>query len=316
MGRFHAARLSENKAAEFIGCLDIDNSKSAALAKEYKIRIFDDIPSMIREVEAVSIAVPTTLHLEVAAQFLDAGVAVLLEKPIAGDLESAKKLVDLSESKKVLLQIGHSERFNPAFLAVKDGISDPKFIEIHRLAPFKGRGVDVPVIFDLMIHDLDLIMALTGSVPEKIEAAGVAVITDTVDIANARLSFPNGCVANVTASRISVKEMRKLRVFQKSGYTSIDMATREAEQFVVAAQDNEEYKKSSIFGRFSLQDGRAVVRKKIDIPSGDNLRFEISSFLEAVRGVHPVAISGRDGYNVLVVASEIERLCGEYLKRI
>jgi predicted dehydrogenase len=316
MGRFHAARLAESKTADFVGCFDIDSAKSAVLAKENRVKQFDSISSLIPEIEAVSIAVPTTLHLEAASKFLEAGIAVLLEKPIAGDLESAQKLVELSESRKVPLQIGHSERFNPAFLAVKDGISDPKFIEIHRLAPFKGRGVDVPVIFDLMIHDLDLIMALTGSVPEKIEAAGVAVITDTVDIANARLSFSNGCVANVTASRISVKEMRKLRVFQRSGYTSIDLATREAEQYVVAGQDDEDYKKSSLFGRFSLQDGRAVVRKKIDIPSGDNLRFEITSFLEAVRGVHPVAISGRDGYNVLAVASEIERLCGEYLRRI
>jgi predicted dehydrogenase len=316
MGRFHAARLSENKGAEFVGCFDIDNAKSAALAKAQRVVCFDNLDSLLREVAAVSIAVPTTMHLIVASKFLEAGIAVLLEKPIAADLESAKKLMELSESQNVVLQIGHSERFNPAFLAVKDGISDPKFIETHRLAPFKGRGVDVPVIFDLMIHDLDLIMSLTGSVPEKIHAAGVAVITDTVDIANARLSFPGGCVANVTASRISIREMRKLRVFQKSGYTSIDMASREAEQFVVAAADDADYKKSSIFGRFSLQDGRAVVRKKVNIPTGDNLGFEISSFLEAVRGEHPPVISGRDGYNVLAVASEIERLCGEYLKRI
>jgi predicted dehydrogenase len=316
MGRFHAVRLSENKAVDFIGCYDIDGAKSATLSKEHRIEKFDDLDSLLSKVQAVSIAVPTSLHFEIASKFLEAGIAVLLEKPIASDLESAQKLVEISESKNVLLQIGHSERFNPAFLAVKDGISDPKFIEIHRLAPFKGRGVDVPVIFDLMIHDLDLIMSLTGSVPEKIEAAGVAVITETVDIANARLSFPNGCVANVTASRISVKEMRKLRVFQRSGYTSIDMATREAEQYVVAEHDNEDYKKSSIFNRMNLQDGRAVVRKKVEIPSGDNLRFEISSFIEAVHGEHPAAITGRDGYNVLAVATEIERLCGEYLKRI
>ena len=316
MGRFHAARLSENKNAEFVGCYDIDRAKSASLAKEYRLRVFEDLDSLVREVNAVSVAVPTTAHLDAASVFLKAGVAVLLEKPIAADLESAQKLVDLSEKNNVLLQIGHSERFNPAFLAVKNGISDPKFIETHRLAPFKGRGVDVPVIFDLMIHDLDLIMALTGSVPDSIDAAGMAVITDTVDIANARLSFPNGCVANVTASRISIKEMRKLRVFQKSGYTSIDLAAREAEQFVVAAQDNEDYKKSSIFGRLTLPDGRAVIRKKIDIPSGDNLRFEVASFIEAVRDGTPPAISGRDGYNVLSVATEIDRLCGEYLKRI
>jgi predicted dehydrogenase len=271
---------------------------------------------MIGKVDAVSIAVPTTFHFEVASRFLESKIAVLLEKPITSDLESASKLVDISEANKALLQIGHSERFNPAFLAVIDGVNDPKFIETHRLAPFKGRGVDVPVIFDLMIHDLDLIMALTGSVPERIEAAGVAVITDTVDIANARLIFPSGCVANVTASRISIKEMRKLRLFQRSGYTSLDLATREVEQYVVASKDDADYHHSSLFGRFDLHDGRAVVKRKVEIPAGDNLKFEIASFIEAVSGMHPPVVSGRDGYNVLKVATEIERLCGEYLKKI
>jgi predicted dehydrogenase len=316
MGRFHAARLSEQIDAEFVGCYDIEKHKSAAISREYRIKSFESLGAMVAQVDAVSIAVPTTHHFDVAAQFLKSRVAVLLEKPIAADLSSAEMLVELSEINKTLLQIGHSERFNPAFLAVIEGISDPKFIETHRLAPFKGRGVDVPVIFDLMIHDLDLIMAMTGSVPEKVEAAGVAVITDTIDIANARLVFPNGCVANVTASRVSVKEMRKLRVFQKSGYTSLDLATREIEQYVVASKDEEDYRKSSIFGRFDLHDGRAIVKKKVEIPSGDNLKFEISSFVEAVRGEHPPVVSGRDGYNVLKVATEIERLCGEYRKRL
>jgi predicted dehydrogenase len=252
----------------------------------------------------------------VAAKFLGNCIPVLLEKPIEADLKSAQALVVMAGEKQTLLQIGHSERFNPAFLAVERGISDPKFIETHRLAPFKGRGLDVPVIFDLMVHDLDLIMALTGSTPSKIEAAGMAVITDSVDIANARLEFPNGCVANVTASRISVKEMRKLRVFQKSGYTSIDLAAREAEQYVVASPEDDDYRIASIFGKMGLPDGRAIVRRKIEIPSGDNLGFEIASFVEAVRGLHPPVVSASDGYNVLAVATEIDRLCQEYLKRI
>jgi predicted dehydrogenase len=316
MGRFHAAKLSDLDGIEFAGCYDIERNKADAISKEYRVRHFHAMDDMFEAMDAVSIAVPTVHHFEVAAWFLEHGIAVLLEKPIAGDLESAQKLVEISETRKVVFQIGHSERYNPAFLAVQPGIADPKFIETHRLAPFKGRGVDVPVIFDLMVHDLDLIMALTGCTPDKIDAAGVAVITDTVDIANARLTFPNGCVANITASRISVKEMRKMRIFQKSGYTSVDMATREAEQFVVAGHDDDEYKKSSIFGRFSLPDGRAVVRKKVEIPAGDNLRFEIEAFIEAVRGEHPPDVSGRDGYNVLKVATEIERLCQEYVKKI
>jgi predicted dehydrogenase len=316
MGRFHAAKLAESSAVDFVGCADIDKDKCVSMSSQYRVKCYDSAESMLSNIDAASIAVPTSYHLEVASIFLSAGVPVLLEKPIAGDIESAEKLVALSKIKNALLQVGHSERFNPAFLAVEKGISDPKFIETHRLAPFKGRGDDVPVIFDLMVHDLDLIMALTCSTPNKIEASGAAVLTDTIDIANARLVFPNGCVANVTASRISIKEMRKLRIFQKSGYTSIDLAAREAEQFVVAAKGDEDYQKSSIFGRFDLPDGRAVVRKKVNIPSGDNLRFEISSFVEAVRQEHPPVVSGQDGLNVLRVAAEIERLCAEYLKKI
>jgi predicted dehydrogenase len=271
---------------------------------------------MIETVDAVSIAVPTSEHPEVASRFLEKGISVLLEKPISYDIESAEELVRLAESGNAVLQIGHSERFNPAFLAVENGISDPKFIETHRLAPFKGRGDDVAVILDLMVHDLDLVLALTKSFPEKIEAAGVAVITDSIDIVNSRLSFPGGCVANITASRISVKEMRKLRVFQKSGYTSIDMAKREAEQYMVSSTDDQDYRSAPIFGRFHLPDGRAVIRKTMDIPPGDNLTYEIDSFIEAVQGVHPPVVSGRDGVDVLKVAGEIDNLCKEYFEKI
>jgi len=260
MGRFHAARLSENKNAKFVGCMDIVPGKAEKIASEYNIEKFDSIDSILDRVEAVSIAVPTMEHLKVASLFLEKGISVLLEKPISFDIKSAEKLVELAESKNAVLQIGHSERFNPAFLAVEKGISEPKFIETHRLAPFKGRGDDVAVILDLMVHDLDLVLALTKSFPEKVEAAGVAVITDSIDIVNSRLTFPEGCVANITASRISFKEMRKLRVFQKSGYTSIDMAKREAEQYAVVSTVDKDYKNAPIFGRFHLPDGRAVVR--------------------------------------------------------
>jgi predicted dehydrogenase len=167
-----------------------------------------------------------------------------------------------------------------------------------------------------MVHDLDLIMSLTRSVPAEIDAAGVSVITGTIDIANARLKFDNGCVANVTASRISVKEMRKLRVFQKSGYTSVDMAAREAEQYVVTSEGEADYNSAPLFGKMKLPDGRAIVRRSVKIPPGDNLKYEINSFIEAARGEHPPAISGRDGLNVLKVATEIEKLCKQYLSKM
>jgi predicted dehydrogenase len=316
MGGYHASKLSESSSADFVGCFDIVGEKAENIASKYGVESFESLDSMPGRVDAVSIAVPTIEHPEVASVFLERGIPVLLEKPISFDLESAEKLVKLAEAKHTILQIGHSERFNPAFMAVEQGISEPKFIETHRLAPFKGRGDDVAVILDLMIHDLDLILALTNSFPEKIEAAGVAVITDSVDIVNARLTFPTGCVANITASRISIKEMRKLRIFQKSGYTSIDMASKEAEQYVVVPTDDKDYKEAPIFGRYHLPDGRAVVRRTVEIPSGDNLSFEIDSFIESVKGEHPPAVSGRDGLNVLKVAGEIEELCREYREKI
>ena len=316
MGRFHAAKLSELDDVDFIGCYDIDPAKSRDISGKYKNRIFENLDDLCANIDAVCIAVPTRFHHSVAELFLAERKSVLLEKPIAESIEAAERLVKLAEKNNVVLQVGHSERFNPAFLAVEKGISNPRFIETHRLAPYKGRGDDVAVILDLMIHDLDLIMALTGSVPSYIDAAGVAIITNTIDIANARLKFDNGCVANVTASRISVKEMRKLRVFQKSGYTSIDMATKEAEQYIVASPGEPDFDKASIFGKMSLPDGRAIVRRSIKIPAGDNLKFEIKSFVEAVRGVHPPAISGRDGLNVLIVATEIENLCKKYLAKL
>jgi predicted dehydrogenase len=316
MGRFHAAKLAEISEIDFVGCYDIDMEKAEDMSSKYKNKFFSAIDQILKEVDAVCIAVPTQSHSPVAEKFLNAGKAVLLEKPIAESIESAEKLVQMAEKNDAVLQIGHSERFNPAFLAVEKGISNPRFIETHRLAPYKGRGDDVAVILDLMIHDLDLIMALTHSIPDQIDAAGVAVITNTIDIANARLKFPGGCVANVTASRISVKEMRKLRVFQKSGYTSVDMASREAEQYVVASEGEFDFDNAPPFGKMNLPDGRAIVRRSVKIPPGDNLKFEISSFIGAARREHPPAISGRDGLNALKVAAEIENLCKQYLAKM
>ena len=316
MGRFHAAKFAESDKIEFVGCMDSDESKALDLSKRYKIKAFTDAEDMAGCVDAVSVAVPTSYHFSVASQFLKRKISVLLEKPISHDLQSAEKLVNVAESNDTVLQIGHSERFNPAFQAVREGIRNPKFIETHRLAPFKGRGCDVAVILDLMVHDLDLVLAMTGCMPDEVEAAGVAVITDNVDIANARLTFPGGCVANVTASRISTRELRKVRIFQKAGYTSIDMATRQAEQYVIV-QDNA-VGKFDKFGDVLLspQEGHTIVRRTPDIPAGDNLALEISSFVDAVQGKRLPEVSGRDGLNVLTLAIEIEKLCSQYTQTI
>jgi predicted dehydrogenase len=316
MGRFHAAKLTSSPNVDFIGCFDIIPDKAQKVASEFNCKAFKSLPEFIGEVEAVCIAVPTQHHLDSSLPFLENKIAVLLEKPIAPDLDSAEKIVRTARKNNTILQIGHSERFNPVYQAARPKINKPRFVETHRLASFKGRGHDVAVILDLMIHDIDLLLDIIGSEPSSVEAAGVGVITDTLDIVNARLTFPTGCVANITASRISLKEMRKLRVFQKSGYISMDMASLELESFILTEPDSPLAKKAGLFSRFNLPDGRVIVREDIDVPSADNLQLEIDSFIKAVKGQHPPAVSGEAGLSALKVAKHIEQLCIEYQKNL
>lgn len=316
MGKFHASKLASIKVAEFAGCYDIIPDKSAEVSKQYGCDIYRSLDDFADKVDAVIIAVPTKDHLDVSVPLLKSGIAVLLEKPIAPDVDSGEKIVRAAADNDVVLQIGHSERFNPVFRAARDKIDNPRFIETHRLAPFKGRGHDVAVILDLMIHDIDLLLDLTGSEPSSIEAAGVAVITDTFDIVNARLTFPGGCVANITSSRISLKEMRKLRVFQKSGYISMNLAKGELEVYSLVPADSSAAKKAGIFSKFALPDGRVIVRDSSEIPRSDNLQNEIESFIEAIEGKHPPVVSGHDGLTALRVAGQIEHICEEYQKTL
>jgi len=316
MGSFHAAKLSALPEVEFVGCFDIDTDKADKIARQHKCGVFNSLDDFVGKIDAVSIAVPTKNHLESSLPFLENGIAVLLEKPIAPDIESAEKIVQAAEDNNAILQIGHSERFNAVYRAARDKIRNPRFIETHRLAPFKGRGHDVAVILDLMIHDIDLLLDLTGSEPSSIEAAGVGVMTDTYDIVNARLTFPSGCVANITSSRISVKEMRKLRVFQKSGYISMDLASAKLESYSLVEKGSQQAKKAGLFSKFNSPDGRVIVKDKNKISRADNLQSEIESFIGAVRGQHPPIVTGRDGLSALKVAVRIEELCSNYQKNL
>jgi predicted dehydrogenase len=312
MGKFHASKLAAIPEIKFVGCSDLDITRAKAIAGQYNCAAFASPADLLNDIEAVIIAVPTQYHLESALPFLEKGIAVLLEKPIAPDIEAAEKLVHAAETSQAVFQIGHSERFNPVFRAARNRIRNPRFIETHRLAPFKGRGHDVAVILDLMIHDIDLLLDLTGAEPSAIEAAGVGVITETADIVNARLTFPDGCIANITSSRISVKEMRKLRVFQQSGYTSMDLAKGELESYSLVDPESPLAKQAGVFSKFSLPDGRVIVRENSEIPREDNLQNEILSFIEAIKGQHPPLVSGQAGLAALRVAKKIEQLCASY----
>jgi predicted dehydrogenase len=319
MGKFHASKLAAIKGVEFMGCQDTIADRAQAIADQYHCRAFTEVADLIgspRRVDAVIIAVPTQYHSQAALPMLQNKIAVLLEKPIAPDLNTAELIVKTANDNDTVLQIGHSERFNSVFRAARGKINNPRFIETHRLAPFKGRGNDVAVILDLMIHDIDLLLDLTGSEPSKIEAAGVGVLTETFDIVNARLTFPTGCVANITSSRISLKEMRKLRVFQQSGYISMDLAKGELEAYSLVPGDSDKAKAAGLFSKFSLPDGQTIVREAGDIPRADNLQSEIESFIEAIEGKHPPVVSGQAGLTALKVATQIEQICAEYQKTL
>ena len=316
MGKFHASKLALIPGIDFVGCHDIVPEKASEIAALYNCRIFESVEDFIGKIDAAIVATSTQSHAVTAIRLLDNKIAVLLEKPIAPDIQAAEKIVSTAATTGAVLQVGHSERFNPVYRAARSKIKSPRFIETHRLAPFKGRGHDVAVILDLMIHDIDLLLDMTHSEPSKIEAAGVGVITETFDIVNARLTFPTGCVANITASRISIKEMRKLRVFQKSGYISMDLAKAELEAYSLEASDSIKAAEAGPFSKFSLPDGKVIVRESADIPHADNLQSEIESFIKAIKGHQTPVVTGKDGLTALRVAKRIEQICTEYQKTL
>lgn len=290
LGKFHAEKYAASAKAALSGIVDIDDARGRAIGRQLGTEWCADYRQLFDRVQAVSIAVPTRLHYQVARDFIQAGIHVLVEKPLAADLTEGKELVALAEAKGLILQVGHLERFNPAIRRLEKVIKDPKFVECHRLAPFVERGTDVDVVLDLMIHDIDVIASLVRAPVEKVEAVGVPVLTDKPDIANARIKFAGGCIANVTASRVSIKRERKVRFFQPDAYISIDYDQRRAQIF---------YKPPAGGGWLDLRG------ENIEIQEGDALADEIDSFLDCVRtGTLPL-VSGGDGLRALEIASMI-----------
>lgn len=286
LGRFHAQKYADMDDVDLAGVVDVDPARAAEVAREAGTEPYASMGSL-SGIDAVSIAVPTSLHAEVAIPLLESGTAVLLEKPIAATTEEAEAIIDAAHRGGTILQIGHLERFNPALLEIKDSIRDPMFIEAHRISPFKARGTDVDVILDIMIHDLDIILALVGSPVASMEAVGVPVLTDAVDIANARLRFETGCIANITASRVSADVMRKIRIFQKDAYISLDFAKSKADVY-------------------TLSETRQIGHRHLAISESDALAGEIRSFVDAVKGGGSVVVDGKAGLNALQMAYAIK----------
>ncbi|MBI3095178.1 MAG: Gfo/Idh/MocA family oxidoreductase [Rhodocyclales bacterium] len=301
LGRFHAQKYAALSAAgegvELVGVVDAHAETAQRVAQELGVAAFTDYRALLGtepKVDLISVASTTETHHAVARDCLAAGVHVLAEKPITVSVAQADELIALADAKHLVLQVGHLERFNPAWLAVKDKFTRPVFIEAHRMAPFKARGIDVSVVLDLMIHDLDLILPLVNSPVTDLRASGVSVLTDGIDIANARIEFANGCVANLTASRTSTASLRRLRVFQHHEYISVDFGDR---RIGISKR------------REALVEGEEPIdTETFQQPPGDALMTEIKAFVAAVRNGTPPVVSGREGRDALAIALEIDRM--------
>lgn len=292
LGRHHARIYSELGDASLVAVCDLDRARAESYAAEYGCEAVVDYRELAGRVDAVSIAAPTVEHARIGCDMLEAGAAVLVEKPIAASLEEAYRLVAAARASAAVLQVGHVERFNPAITAVTPLVTTPRFIECHRLAVFSPRSLDIDVVMDLMIHDIDVILALVDAEVVEVNAAGIGILTHRVDIANARIEFANGCIANVTASRVSNERVRKLRFFQPSDYISIDFAEREVSV-------------ASLLPPEPGDERPRIAARALEVEQVEPLKAEIASFLAAVRGEHPPLVSGEDGRRALHVAVQI-----------
>ncbi len=307
LGSLHAKMYSEISAAAFVGAFDTDKAKCDEVVSHYPgARSFSNLDELLANVDAVSVATVTSRHFEVAQRALNAGVHVLIEKPITQTVSEADELIALANAKRCIIQVGHIERFNPAILALESYDLRPMFIESHRLAQFNPRGTDVAVVLDLMIHDIDVILSLVRSPVSRIDANGVAVVSESVDIANARLQFENGCVANVTASRISQNKMRKMRMFQHNGYISIDFLQGLAEVFRLVDDGAATGQTTMLLGQIGEgKKRRNIVYEQPEVKDVNALKYELESFVTSVLEKKQPAVSGIDGRLALDVAQRI-----------
>jgi len=292
LGKFHAEKYAHMKDVKLVGVVDVIAERAEEVASRFGGQAFTDYKEMLGKVDAVSVVVPTPLHFPVSRFFLENNVDVLIEKPMTESLDQADALIEISDSRKLIMQVGHLERFNPAVVALGKVIDHPLFIESHRLSYYNPRGTEVDVVLDLMIHDIDIILSLVKSDIEHMHAVGVPVVTTKVDIANVRLIFENGCVANVTASRISMKNVRKIRVFQKNTYVAVDYAGR---NITVIRKDGK--------GTGLPVPGMSMDRSSFE--TADCLEDELTAFVRSVRHREPPLVSGRDGRKALHVARNV-----------
>lgn len=310
LGRIHAAKYAAMKGVELVGVADHHQQRADEVAQKMGVAAFNDYHSLLDQVDAASIVVSTTSHLEVGRACVERGVHMLVEKPMTASLKQADELIAAAAAKNLVLQVGLIERYNPALVAVRPYITEPLFIESHRMSPFKGRGADVDVVLDMMIHDIDIILSMVPAPLVTVHSVGVPVVTGQTDIANARLIFANGCTANITVSRISRETMRRTRIFQPFSYISVDFALRE---FLVLRP---QFTLDGGVPRMVLDAAGLPVEETIQqsFADSDQLQDELADFVRCVRTGEKPAVSGEDGRKAMEVANQIARQNEESMK--
>ena len=292
-GKNHLRVVHNSPHADLAGVLDVDTARAREIAAPYGCSVFSSLEDLAAHADAAIIATPTVTHSELGCRLIELGLHVLVEKPVSDTIAGAKALVESAERHGRILQVGHLERFNPAILALEKEMTTPLFFEVHRLSEFSPRSLDVDVVLDLMIHDLDILLALTGRKPEEIRAAGISILSSKVDIANVRLQFPGGCIANITASRVSTERVRKLRLFQPHEYISLDYGRQDA-------------------ARFRVKPPLGIDFAPLAIVKDEPLRLELENFFESIAAGHAPRVTGQQALAALEVALDISAKIEEH----
>ena len=308
LGQHHVKHYVSLKDANLVGIVDTDQERAVEISKQFDIPVFNELQDLLKQVDAVSIVTPTLYHAKIAETCITNDIHVFIEKPITETLEEAERLLVLSKEKDVMIQVGHIERLNPALLALKPYRVEPKFLEIQRLAPYTVRGTDVPVVLDKMIHDIDILLSLVDSPVKSIQATGLSILTDSLDIAHARIRFGNGTVASIMSSRVAKDEVRKVKLFQKNLYATIDLLLGLAEVYKIVG-DPKEDPNALMTVPFEYNGAkRFIAYDKPAISEQDALGMELHNFIKSVRGKETPIVSGEAGRDALKIAIEIQQM--------
>lgn len=314
LGQHHVKHYCSIKETTLVGLFDTDEKQALKISKQFNIPIFDNLNKLISSVDAVSIVTPTIHHAEVAEYCLKMKKHVFIEKPITSTIREAENLIEIAKNKKKIIQVGHIERLNPALRALEPYQIKPAFIEFQRLAPYSERGTDVPVVLDKMIHDIDILLSLVNANVDSIEASGLSILTESIDIAHARIKFSNGCVASIMSSRISKNEVRKIKTFQQNLYTTIDLYKGLTEIYKIEnnINSNQDYLLKVPFNYKGTK--KHIIYEKPEIIKEDALRLELINFIYSIEGTEKPIVSGEAGRDALAVAIEIQEKITEGLK--